>query len=239
MKSLEKVLKVASEIIGSKILIAKDLTKSYPPNITAVNHISLAVDKGEFLFITGESGAGKTTLIRLLSKQEEPDSGKLFIAGKDITLLPKSQGYKVRREVGVVFQDFKLIDYKTVFENVSFALEMLGYPDYFINRRTSEVLDLVRLKEKIKLFPRELSGGEQQRVAIARAIVNNPIILFADEPTGNLDWKTSFELMALFMEINQKGSTIVMATHNEDIVKKLKKRNIVMNKGKKVDEIIY
>ena len=230
---------MASEIIGSKILIAKDLTKSYPPNITAVNHISLAVDKGEFLFITGESGAGKTTLIRLLSKQEEPDSGKLFIAGKDITLLPKSQGYKVRREVGVVFQDFKLIDYKTVFENVSFALEMLGYPDYFINRRTSEVLDLVRLKEKIKLFPRELSGGEQQRVAIARAIVNNPIILFADEPTGNLDWKTSFELMALFMEINQKGSTIVMATHNEDIVKKLKKRNIVMNKGKKVDEIIY
>ena len=230
---------MASEIIGSKILIAKDLTKSYPPNITAVNHISLAVDKGEFLFITGESGAGKTTLIRLLSKQEEPDSGKLFIAGKDITLLPKSQGYKVRREVGVVFQDFKLIDYKTVFENVSFALEMLGYPDYFINRRTSEVLDLVRLKEKIKLFPRELSGGEQQRVAIARAIVNNPIILFADEPTGNLDWKTSFELMDLFMEINQKGSTIVMATHNEDIVKKLKKRNIVMNKGKKVDEIIY
>ncbi len=225
--------------ISTKLLVAKDITKSYPPNVTAVNHISLSVDRGEFLFITGKSGAGKTTLIRLLSKQEEPDSGKLFIAGKDITSIPKSKGYVVRRELGVVFQDFKLIDYKTVFENVSFALEMLGYPNSYINEKTYEVLSVVGLKDKMKLFPKELSGGEQQRVAIARAIVNNPIILFADEPTGNLDWKTSFELMDLFLAINKRGSTIVMATHNEDIVKKLKKRNLVMDKGKKVDEIFY
>jgi len=229
---------VVSEI-STKLLVAKDITKSYPPNVTAVNHISLSVDRGEFLFITGKSGAGKTTLIRLLSKQEEPDSGKLFIAGKDITSIPKSKGYVVRRELGVVFQDFKLIDYKTVFENVSFALEMLGYPNSYINEKTYEVLSVVGLKDKMKLFPKELSGGEQQRVAIARAIVNNPIILFADEPTGNLDWKTSFELMDLFLAINKRGSTIVMATHNEDIVKKLKKRNLVMDKGKKVDEIFY
>lgn len=230
---------MVSEIINSKILVAKDLTKSYPPNITAVNHISLSVDRGEFLFITGKSGAGKTTLIRLLSKQEEPDNGKLFIAGKDITSIPQSKGYMVRRELGVIFQDFKLIEYKTVFENVSFALEMLGYPDSFIKGRTFEVLNLVGLKERVKLFPKELSGGEQQRVAIARAIVNNPIILFADEPTGNLDWETSFGLMNLFLAINQKGSTIIMATHNEDIVKKLKKRTLVVDKGRKVDEIIY
>lgn len=225
--------------ISTKLLVAKDITKSYPPNVTAVNHISLSVSRGEFLFITGKSGAGKTTLIRLLSKQEEPDSGKLFIAGKDITAIPRSKGYFVRRELGVVFQDFKLIDYKTVFENVSFALEMLGYPDSYIKEKTYEVLSVVGLKDKIKLFPKELSGGEQQRVAVARAIVNNPIILFADEPTGNLDWKTSFELMDLFMAINKKGSTIVMATHNEDIVKKLNKRNLVIEKGKKVDEIFY
>jgi len=225
--------------ISSKILIAKDLTKSYPPNITAVNHISLSVDRCEFLFIIGESGAGKTTLIRLLSKQEEPDSGELFIGRKEITSISASQGYKVRRELGVVFQDFKLIDYKTVFENVSFALEMLGYPDKYIKGKTMETLNLVGLKEKAKLFPKELSGGEQQRVAVARAIVNDPLILFADEPTGNLDWKTSFELMDIFLKINKKGSTIVMATHNEDIVKKLKKRTIVIDKGRKIDEITY
>lgn len=238
MRLLGRVLKVVSEI-STKLLVAKDITKSYPPNVTAVNHISLSVGRGDFLFITGKSGAGKTTLIRLLSKQEEPDSGKLFIAGKDITAIPKSKGYLVRRELGVVFQDFKLIDYKTVFENVSFALEMLGYPDSYISKKTYEVLSIVGLKDKVRLFPKELSGGEQQRVAIARAVVNNPIILFADEPTGNLDWKTSFELMDLFMAINKIGSTIVMATHNEDIVKKLKKRNLVIEKGKKVDEIFY
>lgn len=238
MRSLGRVLKVISDI-NTKLLIAMDIIKSYPPNVTAVNHISLSVDRGEFVFITGKSGAGKTTLIRLLSKQEEPDNGKLFISGKEITTIPKSKGYLVRRELGVVFQDFKLIDYKTVFENVSFALEMLGYPDSYISKKTYEVLNVVGLKDKVKLFPKELSGGEQQRVAIARAIVNNPIILFADEPTGNLDWKTSFELMDLFMAINKIGSTIVMATHNEDIVKKLKKRNIVMEKGKKIDEIFY
>ena len=201
--------------ISTKLLVAKDITKSYPPNVTAVNHISLSVDRGEFLFITGKSGAGKTTLIRLLSKQEEPDSGKLFIAGKDITSIPKSKGYVVRRELGVVFQDFKLIDYKTVFENVSFALEMLGYPNSYINEKTYEVLSVVGLKDKMKLFPKELSGGEQQRVALARAFAPNPRLILADEPTGNLDEQTGEQVIELMFELNREtGTTLILVTHD-------------------------
>jgi len=221
------------------ILFVKDVIKLYPPNIVAVSHVSFSARKGEFLFLIGKSGAGKTTLFRLLSKQEEPDSGQIFLEDKDITKIPKSKGYLIRRKLGVVYQDFKLIQYKTVWENVAFALEVQGHSDKVVRQRVPQVLETVGLRNKHKIFPSMLSGGEQQRVAIARAIVNQPIILFADEPTGNLDWETSSEIMALFQQINQQGTTIIMATHNEDIVQKSQYRTLVIHKGKKSNEIHY
>lgn len=221
------------------ILFVKDVIKSYPPSIVAVSHVSFSVRKGEFLFLIGKSGAGKTTLFRLLSKQEEPDSGQIILEDKDITKIPKSKGYLIRRRLGVVYQDFKLIQYKTVWENVAFALEVQGLSDKEVRKRVPQVLEIVGLKNKHKVFPVTLSGGEQQRVAIARAIVNQPIILFADEPTGNLDWETSSDIMALFQLINQQGTTIIMATHNEDIVQKSQYRTLVIHKGKKSNEIHY
>jgi len=222
-----------------EILMVQDVVKSYPPNLVAVNHISLSITKGEFVFIVGRSGAGKTTLFRLLSKQEEPDSGLIWLNNRDITQIPRHKSYLVQRELGFVFQDFKLIHYKTVYENVAFALEVQGKSDKKIRKRTPEVLELVGLLNKRKSFPAQLSGGEQQRVAIARAIIHEPSLLIADEPTGNLDWETSNEIMTLFKTINQTGTTILMATHNEEIVQKARFRTIYLEKGKKLDEMVY
>lgn len=222
-----------------EILIVQDLVKNYPPNLVAVNHISFSISKGEFVFIVGRSGAGKTTLFRLLSKQEEPDSGSIWLNQRDITLIPRHQSYLVQRELGFVFQDFKLIHYKTVFENVAFAMEVQGKSEKKIRKRTPEVLELVGLLNKRKSFPNHLSGGEQQRVAIARAIIHEPSLLIADEPTGNLDWETSGEIMTLFKTINQNGTTILMATHNEEIIQKSRFRTIYLDKGKKQDEMVY
>ncbi|MCE5223332.1 cell division ATP-binding protein FtsE [bacterium] len=221
------------------MLMVQDVVKSYPPNLVAVNHISLSITKGEFVFIVGRSGAGKTTLFRLLSKQEEPDSGLIWLNNRDITQIPRHKSYLVQRELGFVFQDFKLIHYKTVYENVAFALEVQGKSDKKIRKRTPEVLELVGLLNKRKSFPAQLSGGEQQRVAIARAIIHEPSLLIADEPTGNLDWETSNEIMTLFKTINQTGTTILMATHNEEIVQKARFRTIYLEKGKKLDEMVY
>jgi len=220
-------------------LIVKDVNKKYLPNLVAVNHVSLSVKKGEFLFIIGKSGAGKTTLFRLLSKQEEPDSGSIILDNQELTDIHPSKGYLIRRKLGVVYQDFKLIQYKTVWENVAFALEVQGQSDRLIRKRVPEVLATVGLQSKHKAFPRLLSGGEQQRVAIARAIVNQPLILFADEPTGNLDWETSAQIMQIFQSIHKLGTTIIMATHNEDIVQKEQYRTLVIHQGKKSDEIRY
>lgn len=222
-----------------EILIVQDLVKNYPPNLVAVNHISFSISKGEFVFIVGRSGAGKTTLFRLLSKQEEPDSGSIWLNQRDITQIPRHLSYQVQRELGFVFQDFKLIHYKTVYENVAFALEVQGKSERKIRKRTPEVLELVGLLHKRKSFPNHLSGGEQQRVAIARAIIHEPSLLIADEPTGNLDWETSGEIMALFKTINQTGTTILMATHNEEIIQKSRFRTIYLDKGKKQDEMVY
>ena len=222
-----------------EILIVQDLVKNYPPNLVAVNHISFSISKGEFVFIVGRSGAGKTTLFRLLSKQEEPDSGSIWLNQRDITQIPRHLSYQVQRELGFVFQDFKLIHYKTVYENVAFALEVQGKSERKIRKRTPEVLELVGLLNKRKSFPNHLSGGEQQRVAIARAIIHEPSLLIADEPTGNLDWETSGEIMALFKTINQTGTTILMATHNEEIIQKSRFRTIYLDKGKKQDEMVY
>lgn len=219
--------------------MVQDVVKSYPPNLFAVNHISFSITKGDFVFIVGRSGAGKTTLFRLLSKQEEPDSGTIWLNNHDITQIPRHKSYLVQRELGFVFQDFKLIHYKTVFENVAFALEVQGKSDKKIRRRTPEVLELVGLLNKRKSFPAQLSGGEQQRVAIARAIIHEPSLLIADEPTGNLDWETSNEIMTLFKTINQTGTTILMATHNEEIIQKAHFRTIYLEKGKKLDEMVY
>jgi len=221
------------------ILIVQDIVKSYPPNLIAVNHISFSLTKGDFVFIVGRSGAGKTTLFRLLSKQEEPDSGSIWLNNRDITQIPRHKSYMVQRELGFVFQDFKLIHYKTVFENVAFAMEVQGKSDKKIKKRTPEVLELVGLLHKRKSFPAQLSGGEQQRVAIARAIIHEPALLIADEPTGNLDWETSNEIMTLFKTINQTGTTILMATHNEEIIQKSRFRTIYLDKGKKLDEMVY
>lgn len=221
------------------MLVVKDVNKKYPPNLIAVNHVSLSVKKGEFLFIIGKSGAGKTTLFRLLSKQEEPDSGSIILDNQELTDIHPSKGYLIRRKLGVVYQDFKLIQHKTIWENVAFALEVQGRSDRQIRKRVPEVLETVGLKSKQKAFPRLLSGGEQQRVAIARAIVNQPLILFADEPTGNLDWETSAQIMQIFSNIHQNGTTIIMATHNEDIVQKEQYRTLVIHHGKKSDEIHY
>jgi len=204
-----------------------------------VNHISFSLTKGDFVFIVGRSGAGKTTLFRLLSKQEEPDSGSIWLNNRDITQIPRHKSYMVQRELGFVFQDFKLIHYKTVFENVAFAMEVQGKSDKKIKKRTPEVLELVGLLHKRKSFPAQLSGGEQQRVAIARAIIHEPALLIADEPTGNLDWETSNEIMTLFKTINQTGTTILMATHNEEIIQKSRFRTIYLDKGKKLDEMVY
>lgn len=222
-----------------EILIVQDLVKKYPPNLVAVNHISFSIQKGEFVFVVGRSGAGKTTLFRLLSKQEEPDSGSIWLNQRNITLIPRHLSYQVQRELGFVFQDFKLIHYKTVFENVAFALEVQGKSERKIRKRVPEVLELVGLLQKRKAFPNHLSGGEQQRVAIARAIIHEPSLLIADEPTGNLDWETSSEIMALFKMINQSGTTILMATHNEEIIQKSRFRTIYLDKGKKQDEMVY
>jgi cell division transport system ATP-binding protein len=219
--------------------MVQDIVKSYPPNLIAVNHISFSLTKGDFVFIVGRSGAGKTTLFRLLSKQEEPDSGSIWLNNRDITQIPRHKSYMVQRELGFVFQDFKLIHYKTVFENVAFAMEVQGKSDKKIKKRTPEVLELVGLLHKRKSFPAQLSGGEQQRVAIARAIIHEPALLIADEPTGNLDWETSNEIMTLFKTINQTGTTILMATHNEEIIQKSRFRTIYLDKGKKLDEMVY
>jgi len=225
--------------LHQEILIVQDLVKKYPPNLVAVNHISFSIQKGEFIFVVGRSGAGKTTLYRLLSKQEEPDSGSIWLNQRNITLIPRHLSYQVQRELGFVFQDFKLIHYKTVFENVAFALEVQGKLERKIRKRVPEVLELVGLLQKRKAFPNHLSGGEQQRVAIARAIIHEPSLLIADEPTGNLDWETSSEIMALFKMINQSGTTILMATHNEEIIQKSRFRTIYLDKGKKQDEMVY
>lgn len=235
-----RVLKNDFKSDGSKpVLIARDLVKKYPPKHVAVDHVSFSVHQGEFIFVVGRSGAGKTTLFRLLSKQEEADSGEILINGNDITKIPASKGFLVRRELGVVYQDFKLINYKTVYENVSFALEVQGIADGKIRKKVDEVLQIVDLCHRKKSLPLTLSGGEQQRVAIARALVNRPLILFADEPTGNLDWETSWEILKLFMAINHLGTAIVMATHNEKLLQTMKLRTIVLEQGKKSDEILY
>ena len=210
----------------------KNVKKTYHNGVTALYDMSLTIKKGEFVFVIGHTGCGKSTLVKMLYRQEKPDSGYINVGGIDVTKLKNSKVYKLRRKIGVVFQDFKLLNKLTVYENVAFALEIFGLAKKEIYDKTIKVLDLVGLKGKAKNYPTELSGGEQQRVAIARAIVNGPKLLICDEPTGNLDESTSFEIMKVLEEINNLGTTIIMVTHDTDIVKRMKKRVILLDTGR-------
>ena len=209
----------------------KNVVKKYSTGTEAVHNANFKINKGDFAFLVGSSGSGKSTLIKLILKEEEPTSGNIIINGKDTTFLKKSRVPYLRRSMGVVFQDFRLLPDKTVYENVAFAMYIVNANPKHIKRQVPMVLNLVGLSDKEKMYPNELSGGEQQRVALARALVNNPSMIIADEPTGNLDPKTAWDIMTLLNDINARGTTVVMATHAEDIVNQMRKRVIQIDKG--------
>ncbi len=208
------------------------VSKLYKDSVVALDDVSVDIGKGEFVFIVGPSGSGKSTFIRLLLKEESPTRGTIWVAGKNIGSLSPWKVPFLRRNIGTVFQDFKLLSDKNVFENVAFALEVIGKPRHVIERRVPEILQLVGLGERLTNYPDELSGGEQQRVSIARAFVNRPLILLADEPTGNLDPTTSVEIMKLLDRINRTGTTVVMATHDHAIVDAMRRRVIELDSGR-------
>jgi cell division transport system ATP-binding protein len=201
-----------------------------------LNDVSLKIEKGEFVFIVGSSGSGKTTLIKLLLKELDPTSGKIKVADTDYSKLKRKNIPKIRRKIGVVFQNFRLLKDRTVYENVAFAQRVIETPSRYIRRQVPAMLTLVGLADKYKSFPKQLSGGEQQRVALARALVNKPEILLADEPTGNLDPKNSWEIMRLLEDVNKKGTTVVVVTHNKEIVNMMKKRVITLKHGEIISD---
>lgn len=209
----------------------KDVYKTYSNGVTAINGIDIRIEHGEFVYIVGPSGAGKSTFIRLIYREEVPTKGEITIKGIKTNDMKNKEVPFLRREIGVVFQDFKLLPRLTVYENVAFALEVIEASPRHIRDRVMEVLDLVGLKNKARSFPTELSGGEQQRVSIARAIANQPKIVIADEPTGNLDPETSWSIMRILEEINLRGTTVIMATHSKEIVNTIKKRVIAIENG--------
>ncbi|QTH42243.1 cell division ATP-binding protein FtsE [Cohnella sp. LGH] len=209
----------------------QDIWKTYPDGTTALQSINVVIDRNEFVYIVGPSGAGKSTFMKLIYREEYPSKGQISVNGFNIGKLKHRKIPFVRRNIGVVFQDYKLLPKLTAFENVAFAMEVIETPRRLIRRRTMEVLELVGLKHKAGSLPAQLSGGEQQRIAIARAIVNNPAVIVADEPTGNLDPETSWGIMNLLEEINFRGTTIVMATHNKEIVNTMRKRVIAIERG--------
>lgn len=209
----------------------RNVSKTYDTGTEAIHTANFKIDKGEFCFLVGSSGSGKSTLIKMILKEEEPSSGNIIINGKDTTFLKPSRVPYLRRSMGIVFQDFRLLPDKTVYENVAFAMYVVKATPKHIRRQVPMVLSLVGLSNKAKVYPNELSGGEQQRVALARAIVNNPSMLIADEPTGNLDPNTAWDIMELLNDINLRGTTVVVATHAKDIVDKMNKRVIRIDHG--------
>ncbi|WP_428912492.1 cell division ATP-binding protein FtsE [Niallia sp. Krafla_26] len=209
----------------------QDVYKKYPNGVVAVNGISVNIEPGEFVYVVGPSGAGKSTFIKMMYREEVPTKGNIKINGIELTTLKENKVPLLRRQMGVIFQDFKLLPSLTVFENVAFALEVIEeHPDQ-IKKKVMQTLDLVGIKHKARMFPNELSGGEQQRVSIARSIVNSPKVVIADEPTGNLDPDTSWDIMSIFEEINLRGTTVLMATHNKEIVNTIKHRVIAIEAG--------
>lgn len=209
----------------------KDVYKTYSNGVTALNGINIDIDQGEFVYIVGPSGAGKSTLVKMMYREIKPSNGTIFINGTDVKTIKERKVPFLRRQIGVVFQDFKLLPKLSVYENIAYALEVIEEPPKNIRKRVMDVLELVGLKNKARFIPDELSGGEQQRVSIARAIVNHPKIVIADEPTGNLDPETSWGIMRTFEEVNARGTTVIMATHSKEIVNTIKKRVIAVEDG--------
>ncbi|MFB1082307.1 cell division ATP-binding protein FtsE [Jeotgalibacillus sp. JSM ZJ347] len=208
-----------------------EVYKKYPNGIMAANGFEVKIQSGEFVYVVGPSGAGKSTFIKMMYREEKPTKGTIMVNGIDIAKLKRKRVPYLRRNIGVVFQDFKLLSKLSVYENIAFALEVIEEQPKVIKQKVMEVLDLVGLKHKARMMPDELSGGEQQRVSIARSIVNSPKVVIADEPTGNLDPETSWEIMNLFEEINSRGTTIIMATHNREIVNTIRHRVIAIENG--------
>jgi cell division transport system ATP-binding protein len=217
---------------SSAMVVFENVTKIYEPDVAALRDVTFAIDKGEFVFVVGASGSGKTTVIRLVLKELEPTSGKIIVGGRELGRLKRSKVPLLRRNVGCVFQDFKLLPNRTAAENVAYALKVQGESGTAIRRKVPEVLNLVGLAHKMSSLPDELSGGEQQRVSIARAFVNHPPLLICDEPTGNLDPDTSVGIMQLLYRINRSGTTILMVTHDREMVDKMRKRVIALEDGK-------
>ena len=218
------------------MVVLDHVTMQYPTGTKALDNVSFRIKKGEFVFIVGSSGSGKTTLMKLLLKEVKPTSGEISVDGKLYSAMKRKEVPMLRRKIGVVFQNFRLLKDRTVFENVAFAQQVIEKPMKEIRRQVPATLTMVGLANKYKQFPKELSGGEQQRVALARAIVNQPSIILADEPTGNLDPKNSLEIMRLLEEINRRGTTVVVVTHNKEIVNLMQKRVITLKKGKIVSD---
>jgi cell division transport system ATP-binding protein len=216
------------------MISVQHVTKVYKNSVLALEDVCVDVEKGEFVFVVGASGSGKSTLIRLLLKEEEATKGEVFVAGKNLEKLTNWKVPYLRRNIGTVFQDYKLLIDKTVFENVAFALEVIGKTKPVIDQRVPEILEYVGLGDKLNSYPDELSGGEQQRVSIARACVNRPLVLLADEPTGNLDPNTSVDIMRLLDKVNRIGTTVLMATHDQAIVDAMRKRVVELDKGRVV-----
>ncbi len=213
------------------MILFQNVTKIYEDRVIALNDATFHINKGEFVFVTGPSGAGKSTLTKLITREEFPDSGKITVADFDVTSLPAKKIPYLRRSMGIVFQDFRLLPKKTVYENVSFAMEVVGASSRQIRRRVPDILSMVGLTSKAKSYPDQLSGGEQQRVGIARALANKPHILIADEPTGNLDNDTAWEIMSILDNINKQGTTVLMVTHAQNIVEQMQKRVITIENG--------
>jgi cell division transport system ATP-binding protein len=213
------------------MIVFEGVTKVYEPNVHALSDVSFVIDKGEFVFVVGASGSGKSTVIRLLLKELEPTSGRIIVAGRDLGRLPRRKVSQLRRNVACVFQDFKLLPNRSVYQNVAYALQVQGKSRTEIRKKVPDIIGLVGLADKSDRFPHELSGGEQQRVSVARAFVNHPPLLIADEPTGNLDPDTSVGIMQLLYRINRTGTTVVMATHDREMVDKMRKRVIALDNG--------
>lgn len=215
----------------------RNVSKVYPSGVKALDDVNLHIDKGEFVFVVGHSGAGKSTLIKTLLREEKPDEGEVTVNGRDLVAMRERDIPYFRRTIGVVFQDFRLIPTMSVFDNVAFALQVTGVPRKYIRRRVPYILDLLGLNEKFKHLPPELSGGEQQRVALARALANNPDLLIADEPTGNIDPELSYEIVRLLDEINKTGTTILMVTHEHDLAAEFHHRTITLEKGQVLRDV--
>ncbi|MDD6034835.1 MAG: cell division ATP-binding protein FtsE [Lachnospiraceae bacterium] len=222
--------------IQAPVIHFDHVSKDYQKGIHAIEDINFSIKKGEFVFIVGSSGSGKSTLIRLMLREISPTRGKVFVAGRELSRLRRYQVSKYRRSIGVVFQDFRLLKDRNAYENVAFAQRVIEVPPAEIKKRVPRMLSMVGLNEKYKAFPSELSGGEQQRVALARALINNPVILLADEPTGNLDPKNSWEIMHLLEEVNRRGTTVVVVTHNREVVDMMQKRVITLRNGRIISD---